>query len=252
MNTPEVNPGVFDIAVLPNAEPRRLQSFTTTSWAEMSELFVEVGGKTHVYPYIFDGLSGFLSQADQRHPLHGVSRAISGDLYSDDDSLTLLAFQVGQTVTPERTKPVKKWERDYIRDIEDQVAGEKPLLLPRGLRTGWKQPDMHSYYEQIRAAEAARLHGRVTELAGHIASQNETEQLFVVREKGLSKGSGWLAPLLGLAIDTKNTNDYNHQVHDVIPVVRQTDGAEALLRGANRDLYTARNPHAGNQGVVGR
>lgn len=212
----------------------------------MSELFVGGAGGRLIYPHFADGLAGYLpnwGKDGRRHPLNHVEVALRQDLHTTyNDSLRLFSFQVGQIANSDRkgTK-IYEWEHTIIAKEFEKLKDpsfEQPL-------PSWRRADFAEYYIEVRAAEAEKLRGQVIALAGHVAVQNQIEPLFVAREARSPESSGWLAPLIGLSIDTNHDNDYHEQVHDVIPVVHQTNGEEALLRGATAALYTAYAPFKG-------
>lgn len=211
----------------------------------MSELFVQEADGRHVYPHFADGATGYLpgwGESGYRHPLRDVEKALGQNLHTTFQPLRLLSFQVGQINYEGRKGPkIAGWEREVIAEAFDKL---EDISLERP-QTSWKRADFAEYYRQVRAAEAKKLRGQVIELAGHIVAQNQIEQLYVAREAYSPEGSGWLAPLMGLSIDTTHENDYCHQAHDVIPVVRENNGEDALLRGATVNLYTAYAPRKG-------
>lgn len=228
-----VSPGFYDAATLPNADSDLLVPFFTTGWAGMDVLLATIDGKHTEFPHFADGLSGYLPDAPQDHPLHRVETVLSGQ-FDRMSRLGLLTFQVGQIVHWETPRQAQQWERKYIREIMDR---EPPLPQDKPNKS-WNNEDYAALYAEIREESAARLETEVKTLAGAIAVQNEAEHLYVQRENGLVAGTGWFGPLLGLAIDTNVEDDYNRQPHDVVAVVRQTDGSEALMRGAGASVYT--------------
>ena len=246
MKAPEsVSPGYFEAGALQNAPNKQLTPFTTGGWANMSELFVQLPEGRFVYPRFADALAGYLPDWEEdggkRHPLRGVETALRQDLHTESQPLRLLSFQVGQINNGDRSPDIAKWERQVIADVYNKLEGID-LVQPQ---PDWTRDDFAQYYEQVRVTEAAMLLGSVVSLAKHIKAQNQKEQLFVAREALSPEGSGWLAPLVGLSIDTKYKNDYRDQVHDVLPVVSQNNDETTLLRGATAGLYTAYAPNKG-------
>ncbi|MCA9327146.1 hypothetical protein KDA14_01325 [Candidatus Saccharibacteria bacterium] len=229
----QIAPGLYETLALPNADNRLLTPFTTTSWAGMDKLFASIDDQHTVFPYFADQLAGYLPDAPSDHSLRRVETVLSGD-FGTQSRLGLLTFQVGQIVHREPSRQAQQWERKYIREIIDR----KPPLHYDGPRKSWDHEDYAALYAEIREEGAARLEAEVRTLAGAIALQNGDVQLYVERENGLAEGTGWLGPLLGLAIDRNVEDDHTRQSHDVIAVVGQTDGSEALLRGARASVYT--------------
>jgi hypothetical protein len=231
--------GYFDFLALKPANTKRLQPFTTTGWAEMDVLYVKSEGVgLREFPHISDFL-GYLGVGLSDSPLKRVERALAGDLQPrSNNSLRHLSFQVGQAVDPERDGRIHEWEKTQIAQIERHIREGAKTTIPT--RRGWAKDELEDYYAAIRTEESKQLHKQVIDLAGVVALQNEKCQLYVERERGLDRGSGWLAPLVGLSVRPEQ-QDYYSQVHEVVPVVTQKDGAPALLFGANSTLYTERD-----------
>lgn len=239
------NSGYFDISKLAAANNELMAEFTTSDWAGLSVLFVQTDNGRQRFPHYADGLSGYLpywGEGSSPHPLQAVETALRQELHTTAQPLRLLSFQVGQIGDIDREGTgIYDWERTVVLDAYTKIKGttlERP-------QPSWRRSDFTRYYKQIRIAEAEKLRSQVVELAGHIVAHNEFEQLYVARGTA-EKSSGWMAQLLGLSIDTERENDYRSQIHDVVPVVRQHDGTEVLLRGA-RALYTAYALNKGNK-----
>lgn len=228
--------GYFDFRALKPANTKKLQPFTTTGWAGMSVLHVRADeGGLQEFPYISDSL-GYLGSGPSDSPLKRVERALAGDLQPrSNNSLRHLSFQVGQAVDPERDGRIHEWQKTQIAQIERHIHEGAKTTFPE--RSGWAKDELEDYYAAIRTEESKQLHKQVIDLAGVVALQNETCQLYVARELGLDRGSGWLAPLVGLSVCPEQQDHYS-QVHEVVPIVAQKDGAQALLFGANSTLYT--------------
>lgn len=223
------------------AEPDLMTAFTYGTWAGMSVLFVDIQGVRSSYVPISKTASGFSYYRgdNQKHPLHEVEEALRQDTYLSNQSLrrlSLLSYQVGQIADETRGfNKVGKQERETI-DMYYKNLQNTTLNRPK---KSWKRADFVKYYRSIRALEAVRLEEQVTVLAGLIPEQNTQQQLFVAKVHPEGNRTGWLAPLVGLCIETKE-NDYYYQVHDVLPVIRQADVRVARLHGANSNLYIVR------------
>ncbi|MFZ1249007.1 MAG: hypothetical protein WAQ24_01655 [Candidatus Saccharimonadales bacterium] len=233
-----VTNGYFDCSTLPNADLERLQQFYTRPWAEMGELLVNGEDGLREYPHIFDEYRGHLRSSERqsgRHPMDRVEAALQGELHNISSTLRLLSFQVGQIAKGEA--PPAGWERIRIGKIERTIEEWLPKGVLRIPEKRWSPEAITEYYARIRAVESDELVRDVAELAVAVVAQNKIEPLYVASESGLKRGTGWLARLIGLTVDTGHTNDYRHQVHDVIAAVEEGDGTAALLRGAN-GLYS--------------
>lgn len=248
MNMPDsVHPGFFEAAELPNASNKQLTPFMTGGWAGMSILYADGADGKCSYPHFADGFEGFLpnwGEGDSPHPLQDVETALRQDLHPSYQPLRALSYHVGQIANnSQKGMGIEDWELEVIAsDLEE--LGATNLGSPQPT---WESADFTDYYAQIQALEAGILRAQVIKLAWHVAAQNLIEPLYVAREAYSRRvgGSGWLAPLAGLCIDTNHVNDYTSQIHDVVPVVRQNDDTVALLRGATASLYTGYAPLQG-------
>jgi len=225
-----------------------MSPFTTDDLAGMSILFVQEEDGKHQFPHFADEMSGYMpnwGENGNRHPLQTIEIALRQDLHTTFQSLRMLSCKVGQAADSDRRgKKIYKWERETIADAFKKVKSPAQLEKPK---SNWGRADFANYYKQIRDAEAKKLRSQVIELAGHIVTQNELQQLYIAKENNLAKGTGWLAPLIGLSVNTTTRNTYFYQVHDVVPVVQQQNGKRALLNGAGAGLYTAFAPLQGHK-----
>lgn len=226
----ELSPGLYSVESLPRASTKHLVPYATDSWAGMDVLHTTTG----TYPHTEDILHGDSLAGLDHESLRAVGRVISGELF-EGTNLRWLSFQVGQALGPDHDCDVQAWERKVIGSILEKVdlGDGQPCDAPT---KSWGTEHYQELYERIRAAETRLLRVRVSNLAGVIIATNETRQLYVQRENGLKRGTGWLAPLLGVAVDAQ-INQSDEQVHDVIPVIRQNNDVLALLRGAGAGLY---------------
>ena len=237
--------GVFDFSKLAHAANEQMTEFTTTDWSGSSVLFAKTADGINRFPHYADGLLGYLpywGENGSHHPLEAVETVLRQQLHTTAQPLRLLSYQVGQiTNTDRKGRKIYDWERTIVRSAHTSIEGST-LKQPK---SSWSRSDFVNYYRQIRIVEAEKLRQQVVGLAGHIVAQNEIEQLYVAKNTTAFEDRGWMAPLVGLSIDTGQENVYNEQVHNVFPVVRQHDGTMALLCGAYASLYTADAPGRG-------
>lgn len=245
MTTPETKyPGYYESTGLPDVSEELVTSFTTDGWADTGMLYTGNPGQELIYPHIADKFAGYLpgwGEGDNRHPLRYVEVALHQDLHSTDQSLRLFSRAVGQVVANEGGWGIREWQRTDIAREYKKIPNID-LTPPEPL---WTLEDFSMYYQQVRAVEANRLRVQVTELAGRVVAQNAIEPLYVAWESTLCTGVGWLAPLIGLCIDTGKINNYRSQVHNVLPVVRQNDNTVAQIREATLGVYTKYAPRHG-------
>lgn len=234
-NPTEAESVFFDNTSLKPADNSLLTAFTTTGWTGMNILFVDATEGKHRYPYFADSVDGYIPNCERSHPLRQVEDALSQRLHTDSQPLRGLSYYTGQIARIDRDMSPQKWEREEIAKRYVLLGSDK--LAEPGSK--WRRADFIDYYADVRKHEAEVLRAQVRSLAGVIATQNQAEQLYVERQNGLRKGTGWLAPLVGLVIDTGNTNEYSKQVHDVLPIVRQSNDTITLFWGADASLYTA-------------
>lgn len=245
--TTEVAPGLFDHSSLPQADNRHLTPFTTGSWAGMNVVLAD-GGLTQ-YPHIADHLGVFYKKRE--HPIRVLDKLLRGEERMPEPDLRGLSYRVGDLVdSGQRGHSTDKSDKDYVLRLEEELALRGSIDLPK--RDGWSLDNLQDYYERLRGIESAILRETVAQLAGAVVAQNEVDQLFVA--KGLAKmrstqwegytmevRQGWLAPLIGLAVDPQ-VNPFDQIVHDIAPVVGQLNGQNGLLLGSEEGIYTKLKP----------
>lgn len=183
----------------------------------------------------FSGYIGTRNPGADVHSLHKVESALRQDLVSQSNSvLRRLSYRVGCIVDPKRECPPSDREREEIARIHPRVKGIT-LEAPQKQMT---EINFAEYLQQIHELDRRELIERCVPLAGEIASMNKIQPLFVARVDNTSEKTGRLAPLKGLAIDTSMENSYHDALYNVVPVIAQTDGSLALLRGAQPELYS--------------
>lgn len=207
----------------------------------MSILLIDTPEGKRQYPHFADFGDGYIPNCERNHPLRQVEDALARQLHTDTQPLRGLSYYVGQIAKADRDMKPQKWERKEIAE-RYALLGSSMLAEP-GRK--WRRADFVDYYAEVREHEKEVLHAQIRSLASVIAVQNQVEQLYVERQDSLREGTGWLAPLVGLAVDTSNTNEYFKQVHDVLPVVRQSDDKVTLFWAADAALYTAYAPGEG-------
>lgn len=249
-NTPSIN-GFYEFNALPPVNTNKLDEFTIGDWAGLSELFVQKDDGKHTFPHIADYLSGYLPNwgvteveyTYKKHPLEDVQTALGQMTHNNFQALRLLSFQVGQIVDPERSgSAIYGWERQSVDEqyikLPIRTFNEKPTKK-------WDKARFQEFYLNVRETESKKLIEDVKKVAGAIAIQNDAEQLYVAKTIAkYGESNGWLAPLLGLCVDP-TINPYRDQVHEVVAVVRQTDGVVAHMKGVTGNLYTAYAPREG-------
>jgi len=230
--------GYFGRVGLPDAKTKFLQYFSAQDGLGVDLSVVSKGSKK-VYSPILDTLDP-LKASDQevRGAMEDVERALQGKLHTKSNNyLRHLSFEIRQIIDSNQGDGVREWQRKGIEEIEAAITQHSSEQRPSVPEDRWSLQALQEYYENIRALEKDKLVKDAIGVAGAVVVQNETKQLYVARKNHTPEGTGWLAPLVGLTVDTSFTNDHRSQVHDVVAVVRQTNAALALLRGTDIGLY---------------
>ena len=264
LNQPPLSPGFYEYGSLPQADLSQMDEFTTGSWAELSILFVGEPGKKLKYPHIADGFVGYLPYWEtpeegsspvfhggiDHSPLEKIEEALGGRTHENHRPLRHLSHAVG-IIANQKNKHIHLWQREEVLEAFERLKRERESLQLKSPEENWRQGDFKEYYDRIRELEAEDLQDKVRKLGRLVIVQNDIEQLYVSspnRDKwGQYRGEGGrLAPLVGLSINSGETNDYRKQVHGVVPVILQKNGTIAIMGGAaTGSLYTAYAPKKG-------
>lgn len=238
MNSPELSLGVYDYSRLRHVKDRRkqLNPFSTGDWAGMQVLRGTTPEGARRFPQLGDKLEGYLKDLDppNKHPLLEIGAVLRGQAQPSGRGIRLAAALVGNAVG--RGGPSELGLQDIQESIEEVNKGGSPGLdIPS---REWGVQDYSGLYDLIRRVERDELMKAVVTLGVALVDANKEEQMYVAAENGLSRGTGWLAPLAGLSVDTANANAPRDQVHDVVPVVLCNDKQLGLLAGCTGYLYT--------------